>query len=197
MHRKQASIASQVVPQPLILSSMSRQEIINNIAAAARSPASSNSLQRQSSLVKRDSAVSLGQAGSRSNVRRPSLRRSFSSSEAAFVEDDLAAFLAEQPEQPKQPSGNMGPVYRLVCWQSIVPFSALSSSSSTAHSLNESTTMMRAHHRVYLPTRRLSMLAPSRRKAVASNFEGTKSLPSGSAIESRYLRQRPKLFAIG
>jgi hypothetical protein len=127
MHRKQASVAFQVVPQPLILSSMSRQEISNNIAAAARGLVSSNSLQRQPSLLlKRDSAVSLDQAGSRSDVPQLSVRRSFSSDEAAFIEDDLAAFLAEQP----LPSGTMGPVYRLVCWQSIVPFSALSSSSS-------------------------------------------------------------------
>jgi hypothetical protein len=109
MHRKQASVASQVVPQPLILTSMSCQDISNNIAAAARSPASSNSLQRHTALLKRDSAVSLGQAGSRSDVRRLSVRRSFQSSEAAFIEDDLAEFLAEQP------AGNMGPVYRLVC----------------------------------------------------------------------------------
>jgi hypothetical protein len=104
---------------------MSRQEISNNIAAAARSPASSNNLQRQPSLLlKRDSAVSLVQVGSRSDVQRPPVRRSFQSSEAeaAFIEDDLAAFLSEQPsgivERPsgtEQPSGTMGPVYRLVC----------------------------------------------------------------------------------
>ena len=114
---------------------MSRQEISDNIAAAARSPASSNSLQRQPSLLlKRDSAVSLDQAGSRSDVRQPSVRRSFQSSEeeAAFIEDDLAAFLAEQPsdiaEPPsgtKQPSGTMGPVYRLVCWLFVMPLSTL------------------------------------------------------------------------
>ena len=130
MHRKQASVAFQVVPQPLILTSMSRQEICNNIAAAARSPASSNNLQRQPSLLlKRDSAVSLGQAGSRSDVQQLSVRRSFQSSEAeaAFVEDDLAAFLAETPsgtEQPSgttKPSGTMGPVYRLVCWLFVMP----------------------------------------------------------------------------
>jgi hypothetical protein len=119
MNRKQASVVFQVVPQPLTLTSMSRQEISNNIAAAARGTVSSNSLRRQSSLpLKRDSAVSLDQAGSRSDVPPLSMRRSFSSSEAAFIEDDLAAFLAEPP-------GTMGPVYRLVCWLSIVPFSAL------------------------------------------------------------------------
>lgn len=98
---------------------MSRQEICNNIAAAARSPASSNNLQRQPSLLlKRDSAVSLGQAGTRSDVQQLSVRRSFQSSEAeaAFVEDDLAAFLAETPSGTEQPSGTMGPVYRLVRW---------------------------------------------------------------------------------
>jgi len=88
---------------------MSRQDITNNLAAAARGPVSSNSLQRHTSLLKRDSAVSLRRTGSRSDVRRESVRRSFQSSEAAFIEDDLAEFLAEQP------TGNMGPVYRLVC----------------------------------------------------------------------------------
>ena len=109
MHRKQASVVFQVVPQPLILSSMSRQDISNNLTAAARGPANSSSnLRRRSSLLKRDSAVSLGQPGSKSDVRRISVRRSFQSSEAAFVEDDLAEFLADLP------SDNMGPVYRLV-----------------------------------------------------------------------------------
>jgi len=88
---------------------MFRQDISNNINAAARSSASSSSsLHRRSSLLKRDSAVSIGHAGSRSDVRRISMRRSFQSSEAAFIEDDLAEFLAEQPAQI------MGPVYRLV-----------------------------------------------------------------------------------
>lgn len=112
MHQRQASVKSQVVAQPLLLSSMFRQDISNNINAAAgtRTSASSNSsssLHRRSSLLKRDSAVSIGHAGSRSDVRRISMRRSFQSSEAAFVEDDLAEFLAEQPAA-------MGPVYRLV-----------------------------------------------------------------------------------
>jgi hypothetical protein len=86
---------------------MSRQEICNNLAAAARS---SNSLRRRNSLPKRDSAISLGQAGSRSDAQRSSVRRSFQSSdeESAFIEDDLAEFFAEKP------TNNMGPVYRLV-----------------------------------------------------------------------------------
>jgi hypothetical protein len=107
MHLKQTSITSQVVPQPLISFSMSRQEICNNLAAAARS---SNSLRRRNSLPKRDSAISLGQAGSRSDAQRSSVRRSFQSSdeESAFIEDDLAEFFAEKP------TNNMGPVYRLV-----------------------------------------------------------------------------------
>ena len=88
---------------------MSRQDISNNLTAAARGPANSSSnLRRRSSLLKRDSAVSLGHAGSRSDARRVSVRRSFQSSEAAFIEDDLAEFLAEQP------AAIMGPVYRLV-----------------------------------------------------------------------------------
>ena len=117
---------------------MSRQEISNNIAAAARSPASSNNLQRHSSLFKRDSAVSLGQAGSRSDVRRLSVRRSFQSSEAAFIEDDLAEFLAEQP------ACDMGPVYRLVRWLFIIlPLFPCPT---------ESTTTMRVHHRAFLHT---------------------------------------------
>lgn len=147
MHRKQASVVFQVVPQPLTLTSMSRQEISNNIAAAARGTVSSNNLRRQYSLPhKRDSAVSLDQAGSRSDVQQLSVRRSFSSSEAAFIEDDLAAFLAE-------PSGTMGPVYRLVCWLSIVRFSAIPSLSSLLFfgpSGNMSTAMMRTYHRGYL-----------------------------------------------
>lgn len=107
MHRKQVLIAFQVVPQPLILTSMSRQDICTNLAAAAQS---SNSLRRNSSFSKRDSAVFLGQtAGPTSDVRRTSVRRSFQSSEeVAFIEDDLAEFLAEKP------ACNMGPVYRLV-----------------------------------------------------------------------------------
>ena len=107
---------------------MSRQEICNNLAAAARSPASSNNLQRQPSLLlKRDSAVSLDQAGSRSDVQQLSVRRSFQSSEAeaAFVEDDLAAFLAESPSGTTKPPGTMGPVYRLVCWLFVMPLSIL------------------------------------------------------------------------
>lgn len=88
---------------------MSRQDISSNLTAAARGPANSSSnLRRRSSLLKRDSAVSLGHAGSRSDARRVSVRRSFQSSEAAFIEDDLAEFLAEQP------AAIMGPVYRLV-----------------------------------------------------------------------------------
>lgn len=87
---------------------MSRQDISNNLTAAARGPASSNLRRRSEQLLKRDSAVSLGHAGSRSDARRISVRRSFQSSEAAFVEDDLAEFLAEQP------AAIMGPVYRLV-----------------------------------------------------------------------------------
>jgi hypothetical protein len=104
MHLKQTSITSQVVPQPLISFSMSRQEICNNLAAAARS---SNSLRRRNSLPK---AISLGRAGSRSDAQRSSVRRSFQSSdeESAFIEDDLAEFFAEKP------TNNMGPVYRLV-----------------------------------------------------------------------------------
>jgi hypothetical protein len=113
MHQRQASVASQIMPQPLLLTSMFRQDINNSISSAARNSATSNSssnLHRRSSILKRDSAVSLGQAGSRSDVRRTSMRRSFQSSEAAFVEDDLAQFLAEQPAQI------MGPVYRLVSY---------------------------------------------------------------------------------
>jgi hypothetical protein len=107
MHRKQTSVASQVVPQPSILTFMSRQDINTNLAAAlrssARSSSSSSSLRQHSSFPKRDSVVSL-------DVRRLSPRRSFQSSEAAFVEDDLAEFLAEQPADMT----SMGPVYRLV-----------------------------------------------------------------------------------
>jgi hypothetical protein len=109
MHRKQTSVASQVVPQPSILTFMSRQDINTNFAAALRSSArsssssSSSSLRQHSSFPKRDSVVSL-------DVRRLSPRRSFQSSEAAFVEDDLAEFLAEQPADMT----SMGPVYRLV-----------------------------------------------------------------------------------
>lgn len=86
---------------------MSRQDICNNLAAAARS---SNSLHRPASFPKRDSAVSLGQAGSAPDVRRISVRRSSQSSEeeAAFIADDLAEFFAEKS------ADNMGPVYRLV-----------------------------------------------------------------------------------
>ena len=66
-------------------------------------------------------------------MQQLSIRRSFQSSEAeaAFVEDDLAAFLAETPsgtEQPSgttKPSGTMGPVYRLVCWLFVMPLSIL------------------------------------------------------------------------
>ena len=106
-------ISGQVVPQPLLLPSMFRQDIIKNINSAHRDSASSSSLHRRSSLFKRDSAVSLQHAGSRSDARRISMRRSFQSSEAAFIENDpadfdLAEFLAEQPAQI------MGPVYRLV-----------------------------------------------------------------------------------
>ena len=128
-------ISGQVVPQPLLLPSMFRQDIIKNINSAHRdSASSSSSLHRRSSLFKRDSAVSLQHAGSRSDARRISMRRSFQSSEeeAAFIEDDLAAFLAEQPsdiaEPPsgnKQPPGTMGPVYRLVCWLFVMPLSTL------------------------------------------------------------------------
>lgn len=114
MHQKRASVASQVVPQPLILSSMSRQD--NNSSAARNSASSSSSLQRRSSLLKRDSAVSVGQAGARTDARRISMRRSFQSSEAAFVEDDLAEFLAEQPSFFASTTDTMGPVYRLVCF---------------------------------------------------------------------------------
>jgi hypothetical protein len=111
MHRKQTSVASQVVPQPSILTFMSRQDINTNLAAALRSSArssssnssNSSSLRQHSSFPKRDSVVSL-------DVRRLSPRRSFQSSEAAFVEDDLAEFLAEQPADMT----SMGPVYRLV-----------------------------------------------------------------------------------
>lgn len=87
---------------------------------SAGSSISSNSLQQQQrrSLLppKHDSAVSVGQAGARADARRISLRRSFQSSEAAFVEDDLAEFLAEQPSYTEQSSysDTMGPVYRLV-----------------------------------------------------------------------------------
>lgn len=88
---------------------------------SASSSLSSNSLQQQQqrrSLLspKHDSAVSIGQAGARADARRISLRRSFQSSEAAFVEDDLAEFLAEQPSYTEQSSytDTMGPVYRLV-----------------------------------------------------------------------------------
>ena len=80
---------------------MSRQDISNNLTAAARSSASSSSLRRRSSLLKRDSVVSLGHAGA--EAASAELVK-----EAAFVEDDLAAFLAEQP------AAIMGPVYRLV-----------------------------------------------------------------------------------
>lgn len=127
MHQRQASVASQVVPQPLLLTSMFRQEINsnNNTSAAARSSASSNSLHRRSSLPKRDSAVSLGHAGSRSDVRRISMRHSFQSSEAAFVEDDLAEFLAEQPAQI------MGPVYRLVRLTVFLPHFIAAATKST------------------------------------------------------------------
>lgn len=109
----------------MILSTMSRQDSTSTLSAAARNSASStNSLHPLSPLFKRDSAASLGHAGSRSDARRISLRRSFQSSEAAFVEDDLAQFLADQP-------AIMGPVYRLVSLR----FSFLSSShdSSTLH----------------------------------------------------------------
>jgi hypothetical protein len=107
MHLKQTSVTSQILPQSLTSSSMSRQDICNNLAAAARS---SNSLRRRNSLPKRDSAISLSQAGSRSDAQRISVRRSFQSSdeESAFIEDDLAEFFAEKP------ADNMGPVYRLV-----------------------------------------------------------------------------------
>jgi hypothetical protein len=108
MHHRQASVAFQVSEQPLLLPSMFRQDIINNVNSASRNSASSSSLHRRSSLFKRDSAVSLQHAGSRSDVRRISMRRSFQSSEATFVANDLADFLAEQPAQI------MGPVYRLV-----------------------------------------------------------------------------------
>jgi hypothetical protein len=120
-------ISGQVVPQPLLLPSMFRQDIIKNINSAHRdSASSSSSLHRRSSLFKRDSAVSLQHAGSRSDARRISMRRSFQSSEAAFVENDpadfdLAEFLAEQPAQI------MGPVYRLVrltAFPSSLPLSA-------------------------------------------------------------------------
>lgn len=108
MRQKRASVASQVAPQPLILSTMSRQDSTSTLSAAARNSASSTaSLHPLSPLFKRDSAASLGHAGSRSDARRISIRRSFQSSEAAFVEDDLAQFLADQP-------AIMGPVYRLV-----------------------------------------------------------------------------------
>jgi len=92
---------------------MFRQDIINNINAANRNSTSSSSLHRRSSLLKRDSAVSIGHAGSRSDVRRISMRRSFQSSEAAFIQDDLAEFLAEQPAQVNEIMPP-GPVYRLV-----------------------------------------------------------------------------------
>lgn len=116
MHQRKVSVASQVAPQPLLLSSMFRQDIFNTKTnAAARdstgSTISSSSLHRRSLPPKRDSAVSLGHAGPRSDVRRISVRRSFKSSEAAFVEDELAEFLAEQPAQIM---GHKGPVYRLV-----------------------------------------------------------------------------------
>jgi hypothetical protein len=99
MHHRQASVAFQVSEQPLLLPSMFRQDIINNVNSASRNSASSSSLHRRSSLFKRDSAVSLQHAGSRSDVRRISMRRSFQSSEATFVANDLADFLAEQPAQ--------------------------------------------------------------------------------------------------
>jgi hypothetical protein len=113
MHQRQASVKSQVMAQPLLLTSMFRQDFNDSSAArnSASSTSSSSSLHRRSSPLKRDSAVSIKHAGSRSDVRRTSMRRSFQSSEAAFVEDDLAKFLAEQPAQTM---GHKGPVYRLV-----------------------------------------------------------------------------------
>ena len=110
MHQRQASVKSQVMAQPLLLTSMFRQDI-NDSSAARNSASSTSSLHRRSLPLKRDSAVSIKHAGSQSDVRRTSMRRSFQSSEAAFVEDDLAEFL---PEQPAQTMGHKGPVYRLV-----------------------------------------------------------------------------------
>lgn len=165
---------------------MSRQEISNNIAAAARSPASSYSLQRQPSLLlKRDSAVSLDQAGSTSDVdvRRLSVGRSFQSSEeeAAYIEDDLAAFLAEQPsdiaEPPsgnKQPPGTMGPVYRLVCWLFVMPLSTLPLIPKAVDDNDACTPSSASRYRS------LSMLAALRGNAVAS----TGPKVSRSAIEA-------------
>lgn len=112
MHQRRPSVASQIMPQPLLLTSMFRQDINNSSAARnSASSTSSSSLHRRSLPLKRDSAVSIGHAGSRSDARRMSMRRSFQSSEAAFVADDLAEFLAEQPAQTM---GHKGPVYRLV-----------------------------------------------------------------------------------
>ena len=111
MHQRQASVKSQVMAQPLLLTSMFRQDINNSSSPRDSASSTSSSLRRRSLPLKRDSAISLGHAGSRSDVRRISMRRSFQSSEAAFVEDDLAEFL---PEQPAQTMGHKGPVYRLV-----------------------------------------------------------------------------------
>jgi hypothetical protein len=146
MHQRKVSVASQVAPQPLLLSSMFRQDIFNtNNNAAARdstgstiSSSSGGSLHRRSSPPKRDSAVSLGHAGSRSDVRRISMRRSFQSSEAAFVEDGLAEFLAEQPAQIM---GHKGPVYRLVRLAARYSFLAPSSDGLTL------TVVSSQHHR--------------------------------------------------
>lgn len=118
MQHKRASVASQVAPQPLILTSMSRQDSVNNSSAAARGSASSisiSSLRRRSDLLKHDSGISLSQAGARSDAKRVSMRRSFQSSEAAFVQEDLADYLEEnwKPSSPRD-SATMGPVYRLV-----------------------------------------------------------------------------------
>lgn len=174
MHQRQASVAFQVVPQPLILTtSMSRQDITNNLTAAARSSASSSSsLVRRSSLLKRDSAVSLGHAGSRSDARRISVRRSFQSAEAAFIEDDLAEFLAEQPF-----AGNMGPVYRLVRCLSSFPFLHPGRSAISWPSPSSS-------HCCYLP----SMPMPLRENAAAPREQiitkDQRSVPKGQAHTS-------------
>ena len=145
MHQRKVSVASQVAPQPLLLSSMFRQDIFNtNNNAAARDStgstisSSSGGLHRRSLPPKHDSAVSLVHAGSRSDVRRISMRRSFQSSEAAFVEDGLAEFLAEQPAQIM---GHKGPVYRLVRLAARYSFLAPSSDGLTL------TVVSSQHHR--------------------------------------------------
>ena len=146
MHQRKVSVASKVVPQPLLLRSMIRQDVFNsnNNATALDSTgstissSSSGSLHRRSLPLKRDSAVSLGHAGSRSDVRRISMRRSFQSSEAAFVEDGLAEFLAEQPAQIM---GHKGPVYRLVRLAARYSFLAPSSDGLTL------TVVSSQHHR--------------------------------------------------